>query len=349
MASFSRKTGIVGALVIAGVLVAGSVIITNNGLDFLNPNTANAESTQALLKAYAARDSDNDGLPDWQEALYGLDPNNAHSFSPNMTDGEAVAQNLIKPKFLSQTATSSTDDTTTEIDGITAAPGSLTEQFSQSLLTQYLNQSATDNSNGTQPTDAEITAFAQNAMQTFAKSHQAQDVYALGQVKLSGDTGPDALKNYAAGMEAVFAANNANNGSESEVDYFADAIEKNDPNALAQVAIIGKAYTKIAPDLMQVSVPTEAQYAHLEIANAAARLGSDITDLSMMNSDPLRAYLGLAQYQIDVVSLAKGFVDISSVFMNEKVTLTQGQSGYYFYQTASMAQAANANGGNTQN
>jgi hypothetical protein len=342
MASFSRKTGIIGALVIAGVLVVGSVLITNKGLSFLSPNSVNAESTQALLQAYAARDSDNDGLPDWEEALYGLDPNNPHSFSPNMTDGEAVAQGLVKPKFLSESA-SSTADTASSTDAlpnaITAAPGSLTEQFSQSLLTQYLNQSS---NNGAQMSDADIATFAQNAMQTFAQQHSQQDVYALGQVK-TGGTGNSALQKYAVAAEQAITANTVNT-SESEISYFSDAIEKNDPTALKQVAAIGAAYTGLAPALMQIQVPQEAQQAHLEIANASARLGGDITDLSTMNSDPLRAYIGLEQYQTDATSLARGFADMSAVYKNNNVTFQQGDAGYNFY---SILVASNPDTGTT--
>jgi hypothetical protein len=331
MASISRKTGIIGALVIAGVLIVGSVILSNGGFSFLDPSVANAASTQALLQALASRE--HNGLPDWEAELYGLNPNNIHSFSPTITNAQAIAEGLVKPKFLIQTATS-TDATSSDDDlpGITAAPGSLTEQFSQTLLTQYLQQSATDVQNGTTPSDSEVMTLAQSAMQTFAQQQEHQDVYALGQVQVGG-TGPDAMKQYAADATAVFQKNDPD-FSESEIDYFSDAVEKNDPSALTKVAALAKYYTQLAPRLMQLQVPTEAQNAHLEITNAAARLGADITDLSMMNSDPLRAYLGLAQYQLDTQSLTKGFSDMGAVFSAENISISPNDSGYAFYSVA---------------
>jgi hypothetical protein len=335
MASFSRKTGIIGALVIAGVLIAGSVLVTNNGLSFLIPNAVNAESTQALLQAYAARDSDNDGLPDWEEALYGLDPNNPHSFSPNMTDGQAVAQGLVKPKFLTASAADSTDSasSTDPVPGaITAAPGSLTEQFSQSLLSQYLDQSA---SNGTAMSDSDITTFAQNAMQTFAQQHAQQDVYALGQVKTAG-TGAAALKIYAAAAQTAFAANTTST-SETGIQYFSDALLQNNSSSLQEVGKIGAAYTAIAGAMILVPVPVEAQQAHLEIANALARLGGDFTNMSTMNSDPLRAYLGLSAYENDADALTKGFTDMSAVFSADNVAIAQDDPGYDFFSTCTLA------------
>jgi hypothetical protein len=332
MASFSRKTGIIGALVIAGVLVAGSYIFSGPGLSFfsfLTPNTANAESTTLLLQQYAAKDSDNDGLPDWEEALYGTDPHNAHSISPTLTDGQEVSEGLIKPKFLSQAPSSITPAAT--LPGQAPAPDSLTDQFSQTLMTQYLNQSAQDDNDGTTPSEEDVATLAEGAMQTFAQSQEHQDTYSQSQVEVSG-SGPDSLRTYAGNVEEALDNVPEGSGTESELDYFSDAVEKNDPAALVQLAAIGKAYTDM--------VPTEAQYAHLEIANAFERLGDDITDMSMMSTDPLRAYLGLAQYQADAASLAQGFANMGSVFSTEHITLAPGDPGYNFYTTATQAQSS---------
>ncbi|MGZ2907003.1 thrombospondin type 3 repeat-containing protein, partial [Pseudomonas aeruginosa] len=75
------------------------------------------------------KDSDNDGLPDWEEALYGTDPHNAHSISPTLTDGQAVAEGLIKPQM--SIASSSPQNILDSIPGQLPADGSLTQQFSQ--------------------------------------------------------------------------------------------------------------------------------------------------------------------------------------------------------------------------
>jgi hypothetical protein len=338
MASVSPKIRIFGALVVAGVLIAGSIFISNNGLALFTTPAANAASTQALLQAYATRDSDGDGLPDWEEALYGLDPHNAHSFSPDMTDGEAVARGLVKPKFLISDTASSTASTTDDLDGSVSAPGSLTAQFSQILLTQYLTESSNDD--GT-PSDTDLTTAAQIALQTFAQTNEHQNEYTIAQVQV-GNTGQDAMKKYAADAENVFAENNPGT-QENELIYFSDVVEKNDPNALKNLIAIGNSYTDMAPAFMKLQVPIEAENSHLEIANAMYRLGADVTDMSMLNSDPLRAYFGLAQYQADAQSLSKGVADIGTIFSTEQVTIPQSVPGYYFIKLTSSDSLANLN------
>jgi hypothetical protein len=340
MASFSRKTGILGALAIAGVLIVGALVLSSNASLF-SPGKANAESTQALLQAYAQKDSDNDGLPDWEEALYGLDPHNAHSFSPNMTDGEAVSRGLVKPKFM--TATATTTDTST-IPATTAAPNSLTDQFAQSLFTQIVSQS-----NGTEPTPAQITQFAQAAITSLVQAHTTQNKYSLSDEKKSTG-GPDTLRTYIATIESALAKNNPHT-TKSEIDYFSDAVNTSDTSGLASVAKIGAAYAAEAPAVMNISVPSEAQYAHLELANAFARMGEDISNMSAMNTDPLRAYLGLAAYKNDAPTFIQAFADMNSVLQSEQVQFSDGQPGRNFYlllQNAAKQQTpVNASAGNT--
>src|SRR3989344_3578766 len=86
----SRTFLTIGALIIG----AGFIVVA-----FLSSHPVaspvSAESTAELLKAYAAKDTDGDGLPDWQEALYGTDPTNPRSVQASMTDAEAVAKGLV--------------------------------------------------------------------------------------------------------------------------------------------------------------------------------------------------------------------------------------------------------------
>jgi hypothetical protein len=174
--------------------------------------------------------------------------------------------------------------------------------------------------------------MAQGTMQTFAQKHKHQDPYSIVQIQ-KGGTGSSALNSYASNMEEVFTENKVNT-TESEFDYFTDAIEKNDTNAINKVAAIGASYTKMAPEFIQTETPIELQNTQVDLANVTSRLGADITDLSMMNSDPLRAYLGLSQYQTDATALAKSMSDIGSVFSAEQFSLKSGDPGFFFYQTA---------------
>lgn len=299
----NRARRVLIALVIAGALIGGAYLLSN--LNLLTANTANAQSTQALLEAYAQKTGPN-GLPLWEDQLIATASSTAWSDVASTSDQQ--------PQYA---------------PAPTAAAGTLTDEFAQQMFMQYMQQLG----GSSQPSDQDVETFAANQIQQLVQNHTQVNVYNESNVQVNAGTGATALEAYAtAASQAI--ANNTVATQESELDYFSDAVEKGDTSELSEVAAIGKAYSGLAPALMQISVPTEAEAAHLEIANAAARLGEDIGDMSAMETDPLRAYLGLSAYQGDAQSLAQGFSDMATVFANDGVTVSPNDSGYTFYDLA---------------
>ena len=315
-AQSTRVRRVLIALVLAGVFVFAGYLFSNPNL--FQASAANAESTQALLAAYAQKKGP-DGLPLWEDQLI------------------ATASSTAWANEASATA-----NDTTPPPGIVAARGSLTDQFAQNVFSQYIQQEG-----GANPSATDIDTFAQSEIQTLVKNHAQQDIYSEANLHVSGN-GASAMKAYAvAAQKAVSANSSPTAGNESELNYLSDAVEKGQTDELKEVAVIGSDFTNLAPALMAIQVPSEAQRAHLEIANAFARLGTDDTDMSMMETDPLLAYLGLSAYETDAASLAQGFADLSNVFTTDQVTLSPQNPGYDFYHAALVAaQTVNASGGN---
>jgi hypothetical protein len=59
--------------------------------------------------------------------------------------------------------------------------------------------------------------------------------------------------------------------------------------------------------------------------------------MSMGNTDPLRAYLGLQQYEIDAPNLTKAYADMYVVFAKENITTSYSDSSSAFYKSALLA------------
>jgi hypothetical protein len=310
---------IIVASVLAILLIAGAYVLSSGQ----GPQAVNAASTDELLKQYAAKDSDNDGLLDWEEALYGTNPQDAHSVSKTKTDGDAVAQGLVKPKFESAAASTTPTIDTSTLPGITPGENTLTTEFARTLFTQYL-----ENRGPTQPTPDEISTFVQNQVSKFIATHHAPDVFAAKQVTVSG-TGPSAMRTYASAVERAFAAHTIAT-SKSELDYFTEAENKNDLASLKKVKDIGVAYTAIANAYIKIPVPQEAAAAHLHVANALAHLGITISNMGALDTDPLRAMLGLGGYQTDGPAFLKALAEINQFFVNENVTIAPGSAGSSF-------------------
>ncbi len=328
MAHSARSIRLAAASLVAILMVSGAYV-------FSGPNPlsriAEAQSAEELLREYAAKDTDTDGLPDWQEALYGTDPNNSESFQAGISDGDAVAQGLVEPKVVVRAPQEATDPDS--LPGTTPASSSLTDRFAQNLLAQYLQ-----NRGEQPPTQEEILTFVESSVADLSQSSVSPDVFAASSVRVSGASGADALVAYAVSAQNAFAANTvpASISSKNELSYFQDAL-RGDDSALEKIEAISEAYAAIGRGLMEVPVPADARQAHLTIANALMRLSETTGDMTALRSDPLRALMGIAMYEKQGTGLQTGFANLAAIFSARQVTIPSGAPGYEIYNTSQLA------------
>lgn len=311
-----RTVSIAGSLVIAGLLILGAYVFS--GPSALRPSIATADTTDEALKAFAAKDSDSDGLPDWEEALYGTNPKDAHSVDKTLTDSEAVTKGLVKPKFSGFPAPDA------PASGGTNAPvddGTITGQFMQKFFGQYLAAQATGSA------APDISAYVDQAIADLVRQNELAPPYALKD--LTGTT-LGALIPYSAASENAFRAVTAD-FPESDISYFYDGVTKEDATALRNVGTIGRAYLGAAKALSKFSVPNELLSSHLALINAMALIGKADTDMETLKKDPLRAMLGIGEYRDGVKALLTARTALGDAYKRERVTLSPGTPGYFFY------------------
>jgi hypothetical protein len=315
----TRTIGIIVSSAIAVVLVVIAVLISGP-IPFFT-KTVSAESTHELLVQYASKDSDADDLPDWEESLYGTDPNNPHSVNANVTDGVAVAQGLVTPKFASAT---STPADLKDAPGVDTGPQTVTDQFAREFFAQYLSQH-----NGTRPTAEDIAQFVEDGVNALTESKARPDAYNMGQIRVSG-TGPDALLAYAAAVEKIWTAHTPANW-QNEVEYLDAGVNKGDTTAFKKMSANASIYTAIGREMMTLPVPKEVATGHLSLANAFARKGLSVADMVTYPTDPLRAMIGIAQYKKDEEVFTQSLTTLLGVFNAEQVIIERGTPGSHFY------------------
>lgn len=321
----SLRIGIASAI---ALLLIGGAYVVSGPVPFWN--VVEAQSAEELLREYATKDSDADGLADWQESLYGTDPYNAESFQPGMLDGEAVAQGLIEPRVTVRPADTETDPDS--IPGIAAAPSSLTDRFAQALVQQYLM-----NRGENPPTQEEILSFVSAAVTELSATSASPDRFGMTDI-VAGGSGSAALASYAAAAEGVF-LREAAPAEKNELFFFSDAL-KGDTSALGEIEAIAGMYRDLANGLMEVPVPQEARQAHLAIANALAHLAEASEDMAAMEEDPLRALLGISIHDRYTDDWLAGFSNMSAVFRASGVSLPESAAGYSYIETSNAAAEA---------
>lgn len=317
---FSLRTlSIVGASVLSLGLITAAFIVSGNSRE------VSAQNAEELLRAYAERDTDSDGLPDWQEALYASDPTNPNSIDASMTDSAAVEAGLVKPRFESEEIPESTLDIDS-VPGVTAAPNTVTDRFARLFFEQYFTLRGSE-----QPSTDELLAFIEDAVTELSETNQIPRAYSLADVKTSG-SGSLALQAYAVGAERAFMLNAAG-ADRDAMYYFSQVMYKNDTSALTQLAALSRAYATSADTLIRVPAPRELSNVHLRLANALALIGTVTEDLAAVEDDPLRAFLVLEQYEQAIEELANTLVAYDSIYDAARLDITvgQGDPGFVFY------------------
>lgn len=317
MAYSTRTVPIIIASVVAILLVAGAYVLSGP-IPLIDRVTA--ESSEELLRAYAVKDTDSDGLTDWQEELYGTDPANPTSFRADLLDGEAARQELLTPKSLVREQ----EDLTEDLPGTDPAADSLTEAFSKKFLAQYLSTRGT-----VPPTEAELIAFVEDAMTDLVREAAAHPQYSVQDAQVTANDVQE-YRTYAANAAAALSGN-AVSADKEDLAYFAAAVNGGDTASLKKLEKLSGAYTTIAAALFAVEVPRDMRTSHVAAVNAFDGLGTATAHLAELEDDPILAMLGIAEYQRYRTDLINAFVLLNKGFVASGITISETEPGYAYY------------------
>lgn len=312
---------IFSAALIATVAIIGAYALAR-GVG--QPSHASASAETELLASVAAKDTDADGLRDWEEALYGTDPRVADTRKLGMSDGQAVAKGLIVP--IAPLALSTGSSTALALDPSMPVPaeGTLTRAVAANLYKVYL-ESLAKTPDGTLTT-AQIQAMTDSVVDNLnASIAPAADFKTRADITVSG-SGPEAMKAYAAAAEAVMHANKSS-AKKTDFEYLSSALQDGDQEALQHLASIAKMFKSAAVGLAVLPVPVELAAAHLELVNSFARLGAINEDFTRTDTDPVAALMALKQYPAAAQQFVTAFASVTNVFVAHGVTLAPGEPG----------------------
>lgn len=303
MASRFRTQYLVLASSVAVALIVCSYLFS--GPYSFRPSVADAATAESLLKAYSTKDSDSDGLPDWQESLYGTDPANPQSFKAGVRDGDAVAQGLIKPRFESAQATSTID-----VPGKAVGTNTLTAQFSQEFLKRYVAAGAGS------MTAAQQQALITELLGVFSTKSAALLTSPYTSASVRTDAGVP-LTAYAASVEQVILANNVPTDAANPVDLMDAYITNGDATAQPKLERLARSYDGIHKGLAQLRVPPASAQAHLTLMRSFDSLARATKLTAHYEDDPVAALGGLTLYQPLSLSIIEAFKVLSAQILAE--------------------------------
>ncbi len=304
----TRNVRIGGASILAIVFVGFGYVLS--GPSFLSSKVVSAASSDELLKAYALKDSDGDGLPDWQEAIYGTDPNKKDTDGDGMSDLDALTAGKLTPQTLSkELPKTSTKLTSADLPGIDPAPGSITDEFSKELFQEYIAESKG------QPMSAEAQqALVSKLMRSF--STRAGKLLESKYTLVSVHTGKNAdVLTYAGTVERILRAHDVPAGNGEPLPLIEALVEKGDTTARPKLVLLADMYAAITKDLLATTVPPALASDHLLLIQSFDTLARSTRLVANYEKDPVGVLGALSLYQPYSKLAVTGFSNIAEVIL----------------------------------
>lgn len=217
------------------------------------------------------KDSDGDGVKDWEEVIWKTDPANPNTF--DMPDSEYIALQLEKASAGGNSSG-------------TSGPIESSEELSEQLFAEYVALKQSDQVNPV--TIQQMTERLASSI----KSDSQTTPYQESALSLFPDTDNAKLQSYANALMSIvtqhsqtYAAAQASFEGQPGTQGFSD-----------NMVFASNTYFKLAAEIMRLEVPMGLAGAHTAYANSLQLSGSGLQKLSAMQTEPLQAVVGIQQH-----------------------------------------------------
>jgi hypothetical protein len=263
---------IIIALIIGVLLIGGGLFFTRKHTNNVALVAKQQEALTSTISEINGKDSNGNGIADWEETLYGLNPEKDGAKNKAIID--AKKKELGQTEILqSSPALNETEKFSREFFATIMAlqqAGTLTPEAIAGLATSLSNSIAGSSK------DAYKTSYTSANVKTVPASTSATTKYltALGVI----------LKKYKDQDIGV------------EMQSIAIALSNNDPRPLLALPDIATSYTNLTKALIALPVPTSLSGTHLILITSTDIIAKTLPDIKQILANPLLALPALAEY-----------------------------------------------------
>lgn len=275
-------------LILIAVAFVVALFFVKNKSVFKNRNQSGLAYDNMTVEELVNKDTDQDGIPDWEEKLWGTDPIKKET-TPGIPDTTAIEslknEQLTKDQGGKQTAI--TDETKL----------TQTEKFSReffSTITALNQNGALDQATIDKITDS-LTSQIQNS--------SSGKVFLLSDIKTTADNSVISIQKYSNSINNIFSKYSTKEGVPEILKEFTGDGNNENPAALAKLGPIIDQTKKISNELLKTNVPSSLASIHLEMINGLEKLISNMNDIRHFDSDVIVSMGGISQYENNAVLL----------------------------------------------
>ncbi len=263
----------VSIVIIIAIIIA--IILAIRGITYLisKTNFSSKIPARVVVGDLIQKDGNSNGIPDWEEYLWGLDPNK------NGPENKEFI--LAKKKTLSDSGDiTATDDSKKITDN-----EMLSREFFATIVS--LQQSGS--------VDQSTIQSVSDAIGQKIEATPIPDIYFKNMLKI-GDDSSKVKAFYSVNFINLY-TKYGNSDMGSELMLISQGVSNNDPAALASAETIANAYKAFGKDLLSITVPYSIYSIHLDLANNYEKTGESIEGMTKTIDDPLTGMKALINYK----------------------------------------------------
>ncbi|MBI2020996.1 hypothetical protein HYS99_00595 [Candidatus Giovannonibacteria bacterium] len=286
-----------------------------------------------FLEAYedANRDTDGDGLKDWEEILWKSDPHKPDTDEDGTTDKEETKENRSPVVAGKKNSDGSWSDAVKSAEvpekTSTSTPKTLTERIARQFAVEYLT---TEGVAGGNINNFQKESITESLVESLSKDALLyKDKYATKDIKILDGASPDTKKEYLNKIGETL-KKNLKGTERSEMEILNEAISMGKYDSLSKLDDYISAYKKSLEFLKNLNSPKEYAYFHLELMNILENTINADNFIKTTSSDPARGLVGLYIYSNQISRLANFYKSIERQIRIDNLSFKPNDGGYYF-------------------
>ena len=242
---------------------------------------------KVLVKDIVQKDSNENGIADWEEYLWGLDP-----YKNGPENKEFI---LAKRKTLAENNNTNQDDKT--------IVSSENEALSKEFFATVISLQQTGNLN-----EGSINSISEAIGEKIVAT-PIPDIYTISMIKTIKDSDDANIDYFNSFNNLLKKYENEDIGK--ELTIISQGLGTNDPQALYVVRPIATAYRNFGKELINLPAPNSIAPLQLELANNYEKTGESLDDLTKTLIDPMVGMKALINYKKYSDALVSGLDKIS--------------------------------------
>lgn len=237
-------------------------------------------------------DGNDNGIPDWEERLWGLNPDK---------DGPENKEFIIsRRKALNPNV---------DLSGYESRSVSENENLTREFFAVIMSLQQTGELD-----DTAIEAVS-NAYSQKIEAEPIADIYTIDMLKIMTDTPENTEKYYKNLQNLIIKYQDRDIGS--ELGLIVQAIAYNDPQVMYAVQTIAVSYREFGQELIKIPTTDLLSEVHLSLANNYEKNAISLYNTTLLFEDPIKAMKGIINYKKYNDILGDTLEILSSVFETE--------------------------------